>query len=154
MHEVLINKPKVSVITINYNQTEVTIEMLKSMQNLSYPSVEIIVVDNASPTDNPDKIKELFPDILLIKSEKNLGFAGGNNLGIKKATGDFLFFINNDTIVPANIIEPLVDRLVSNPEIGMVSPKIKFHWNPDLIQYAGYTKMNPYTIRNFSIGYH
>lgn len=154
MREVLNNKPIVSVITINYNQSDVTIELLKSMQNMSYPSVEIIVVDNASPTDNPDKIKEAFPEIHLIKSTENLGFAGGNNLGIKKAKGKFLFFINNDTIVPENIIEPLVERLESDPEIGMVSPKIKFHWNPDLIQYAGYTKMNPYTIRNHSIGYH
>lgn len=154
MSEIENKKPKVSVITINYNQSEVTIELLKSMQKLSYPSIEIIVVDNASPSDNPDRIKELFPSVHLIKSKKNLGFAGGNNLGIKEASGDFLFFINNDTIVPENIIEPLVKRLQNNPEIGMVSPKIKFHWNPELIQYAGYTKMNPYTIRNFSIGYH
>lgn len=146
--------PKVSIITINYNQSEVTADFLNSLRKISYPDYEIIVVDNASPTDNPDRLKEDFPEIQLIKSKENLGFAGGNNLGIKKANGKYLFFINNDTIVPVNVLEPLVERLENEPEIGMVSPKIKFHWDPTLIQYAGYTKMNPYTIRNHSIGYH
>lgn len=154
MKETIIKNPLVSIITINYNQLEVTLDLLSSLRKISYREIEIIVVDNASPTDNPDKIKEAYPEIQLIKSKKNLGFAGGNNLGIKQAKGKYLFFINNDTIVPEKIIEPLVKRLENHPEIGMVSPKIKFHWNPDLIQYAGYTKMNPYTIRNFSIGYH
>ncbi len=154
MEEQVYNRPLVSIITINFNQVDVTIDLLKSLRKLSYTSVEIIVVDNASPTEKPDRIKEEFPEIQLIKSPKNLGFAGGNNLGIKASKGEYLFFINNDTIVPENIIEPLVKRLQENPSIGMVSPKIKFHWDTSLIQYAGYTKMNPYTIRNHSIGYH
>ena len=83
-----------------------------------------------------------------------MGFAGGNNLGVNKAKGEYLFFINNDTIVPKGCIGPLVETLRTNPTIGMVSPKIKFHWNPSLIQYAGYTPMNHWTIRNNSIGYH
>jgi hypothetical protein len=146
--------PLVSIITINYNQIEVTMDLLQSLRKISYREIEIIVVDNASPSGNPDELKEAFPEIQLIKSKKNLGFAGGNNLGIRKAKGKYLFFINNDTVVPENIIEPLVDRMENNPKIGMVSPKIKFHWNPNLVQYAGFTKMNPYTIRNNSIGYH
>ncbi len=146
--------PLVSIITINFNQIEVTMDLLRSLREISYPEIEIIVVDNASSVGNSYTIKEAYPEIQLIKSPKNLGFAGGNNLGIRQAKGKYLFFINNDTIVPVNIIEPLVERLENRPEIGMVSPKIKFHWNPELIQYAGYTKMNPYTIRNFSIGYH
>lgn len=146
-------KPLVSIITINYNQSDVTIDLLESLQKVTYPSFEIIVVDNASPSDNPDRIKRSFPQVHLIKSLENLGFAGGNNLGIKASKGEYLFFINNDTIVPENILEPLVERLSRNPQVGMVSPKIKFHWDPGLIQYAGYTKMNPYTVRNHSIGY-
>ncbi|MEM9649102.1 MAG: glycosyltransferase family 2 protein [Bacteroidota bacterium] len=147
-------KPLVSIITINYNESGVTLELLQSIRELSYPNYEVIVVDNASPKDNPDIIKDQFPEVNLIKSKENLGFAGGNNLGLKQAKGDFLLFINNDTIVPENFIEPLVETLEGDETIGMVSPKIKFHWDPSLIQYAGYTPMNRWTIRNNSIGYH
>jgi GT2 family glycosyltransferase len=144
----------VSIISVNYNQNQVTIQFLESLQKLNYPNFEIILVDNASPNANPDLLKQKFPEINLIKSNKNLGFAGGNNLGIKASKGKYLLFVNNDTEVPENFIEPLVGMCESNPNIGMVSPKIKFYWNPELIQYAGYTKMNPFTIRNKSIGYH
>ncbi|UII81017.1 glycosyltransferase family 2 protein [Flagellimonas sp. CMM7] len=144
----------VSIITINYNESEVTLDLLQSIRGLTYPNYEIIVVDNASPKDNPDIIKEKYPEVNLVKSKENLGFAGGNNLGIKQAKGDYLLFINNDTIVPKGFIEPLVETLQEDKTIGMVSPKIKFHWDPTLIQYAGYTPMNHWTIRNNSIGYH
>ncbi|SHG69494.1 glycosyltransferase family 2 protein [Flagellimonas flava] len=147
-------KPLVSIITINYNESGVTLDLLRSIRGLSYPNYEVVVVDNASPEDNPDVIKEQFPEVNLIKSKENLGFAGGNNLGVKQANGDYLLFINNDTIVPENFIEPLVETLEDDETIGMVSPKIKFHWDPSLIQYAGYTPMSHWTIRNNSIGYH
>lgn len=147
-------KPLVSIITINYNESEVTSDLLESIRGLTYPNYEIIVVDNASPNDNPDIIKEKYPEVNLIKSKENLGFAGGNNLGLKQAKGDYLLFINNDTIVPKGFIEPLVETLQEDKTIGMVSPKIKFHWDPTLIQYAGYTPMSHWTIRNNSIGYH
>ncbi|MFI2743098.1 glycosyltransferase family 2 protein [Zhouia sp. PK063] len=146
--------PLVSIITINYNESKVTLALLASLRNLSYQNVEIIVVDNASPNDHPKILKEHYPEITLIESSKNLGFAGGNNLGIKAAKGAYYLFINNDTIVPENFIEPLVNTLEKDPAIGMVSPKIKFHWDESLIQYAGYTPMNHWTIRNHSIGYH
>ncbi len=147
-------EPLVSIITINYNESDVTLDLLQSLRDLSYSNFEIIVVDNASPKDDPDVIKEKYPEITLIKSTENLGFAGGNNLGVKQAKGDYLLFINNDTIVPSDFIGPLVDTLQQDKTIGMVSPKIKFHWDPTLIQYAGYTPMNHWTIRNNSIGYH
>ncbi|GLB51326.1 glycosyl transferase [Neptunitalea chrysea] len=145
--------PLVSIITINYNDSKVTLEMLESLRGLTYPNFETIVVDNASPSDNPKILKETYSEITLIESKKNLGFAGGNNLGVDVAKGDYLLFINNDTIVPAGFIEPLVNTLEQDSTIGMVSPKIKFHWDPSLIQYAGYTPMNHWTIRNNSIGY-
>jgi GT2 family glycosyltransferase len=147
-------KPLVSIITINYNESEVTMDLLQSIRGLTYSKYEVIVVDNASPNDNPDGIKEKYPEVTLIKSKENLGFAGGNNLGVKKAKGDYLLFINNDTIVPNDFIEPLVETLQEDETIGMVSPKIKFHWDSTLIQYAGYTPMSHWTIRNNSIGYH
>lgn len=147
-------QPLVSIITINYDESGVTLDMLESLKGLWYKNIEVIVVDNASPNDNPDIIQETFPEVRLIKSEENLGFAGGNNLGVKEAKGEYLLFINNDTIVPENFIGPLVETLENDLSIGMVSPKIKFHWDASLIQYAGYTPMNHWTIRNNSIGYH
>lgn len=154
MKDNLLKYPLVSVITVNYNQSAVTLEFLKSLSKISYPNVEVIVVDNASPNDNPELISENYPSVQLIKSNVNLGFAGGNNLGIRASKGDYLMFINNDTEVPKGFLEPLVKLLQKDERIGMVSPKIKFHWNKELIQYAGYSKMNSYTIRNSSIGYH
>lgn len=145
-------KPLVSIITINYNESKVTLEMLASLKGLTYPNYEVIVVDNASPSDNPDIIKEIYPNIQLIKSETNLGFAGGNNLGVKAAKGEYLLFVNNDTELPSNFIEPLVNTLANDSTIGMVSPKIKYHWNKELIQYAGYNPMNHWTIRNSAVG--
>ena len=147
-------KPLVSIITVNFNQSEVTLDLLKSLKNITYPNIEIIVVDNASPNDNPDKIKENYPEIQLIKSAKNLGFAGGNNVGVRASKGDYLMFINNDTEVPSGFLEPLVDLLENNEKIGMVSPKIKFFWDPSILQYAGITKMNPITLRNQGLGYY
>jgi GT2 family glycosyltransferase len=145
--------PLVSVITVNYNQSAVTCELLATLQKISYPRVEVIVVDNASPSDNPDRIKELYPDTILIRSSENLGFAGGNNLGIMQAQGKYLFFLNNDTEVLPGVMEPMVELLEKNPGIGAVSPKIKYFDAPDLLQYAGFTRMNPWTVRNKAVGY-
>lgn len=146
-------RPLVSVITVNYNQSQVTFDLLESLRKISYRNIEIIVVDNASPNDHPDQIKNNYPEITFLKSEKNLGFAGGNNLGIEKSTGDYLLFLNNDTEVSVDFLEPLVEFYQSHPDAGMVSPKIRYHHTPEMIQYAGYTAINPYAIRNRSIGY-
>ena len=149
-----INKnPLVSIITVNYNQLAVTIDLLHSLQKITYNNIEIIVVDNNSQTENPDLLKTAFENIILIKSNKNLGFAGGNNLGIKRAKGKYVLFINNDVEVTKDFLEPLVNLFETDKEIGMISPKIRFHHTPDTIQYAGYTPMNKITIRQNLIGY-
>ena len=145
--------PLVTIITVNYNQTGVTCELLESLRHISYPNIEVIVVDNASPDEDPSEMKTRFPEISLIISKKNLGFAGGNNLGILQAKGEYLLFINNDTEVPVDFLEPMIIRLLENPELGMISPKIRFHHSPSIIQFAGYTPLNPYTLRQELIGY-
>lgn len=145
--------PLVSVITVNYNQSGVTLDFLASLRKCTYPNLEIWVVDNASPKDNPDRIKEAYPEVFLEKTAKNLGFAGGNNVAVRKAQGKYLLFINNDTEVEPGFLEPLVELLENNPEIGMVSPKIHFFHTPNTFQYAGFTPLHPITIRNFAIGF-
>ncbi len=145
--------PLVSVITINYNQSEATCEMLESLFRCGYSNLEVIVVDNASPSDNPDIIKERYPKITFIKNPVNGGFANGNNIGIRQAKGDYLFMINNDTAVPAGVIDRLVDALASDSRIGLVCPKVKYFDNKNIIQYAGQTKMSTFGMRTFIIGY-
>jgi GT2 family glycosyltransferase len=93
-----------------------------------------------------------YPDITFIRSEINLGFAGGNNLGIKAAKGDYLFLVNNDTEFTPNLIETLIDTFDKNARVGMVSPKIRYFDHPDMLQYMGYTPMNYFTARNNCIG--
>lgn len=144
-------KPLVSIITVNYNQLDQTIEFVQNIKRHDYKEVEIIVVDNNS-NESPDRLMIDFPEIILIKSRKNLGFAGGNNLGIKAARGKYLFLVNNDVYLQDETIENLVKRLESDPAIGAVSPKIKFFDQPDIIQYAGFNRINRITGRNSAVG--
>ena len=136
--------PLVSIISINYNQSKTTLEFLKSIENITYPNYEVIIVDNASPNDHPEIIKEQYPSVHLVFSKQNLGFAGGNNLGILHSNGDYLLFINNDTEVEPDFLEPLVQAFKEDDTLGLVSPKIIFyhHKQEKLLQYAGGTAVN------------
>jgi GT2 family glycosyltransferase len=145
--------PLVSIISINYDHPEVTCAMLLSLRKITYPHVEIIVLDNASPKDDPAIIKVSFPEIIFIQSEENLGFAGGNNLAIRRAMGKYILLLNNDTEVDPGFLEPLVAKLESDKQLGAVSPKIKFFYSPDTIQYSGQAPINPYTIRSHGFGF-
>jgi GT2 family glycosyltransferase len=146
-------RPLVSIITVNFNQAKVTCELLESIQNSNYRNIEVIVVDNASKIDPTEIIKSSYPETRVITSSENLGFAGGNNLGIAQAKGEFLFFVNNDTVFTPDLISVVLEEFQKDPDIGVVSPKIRFYQHPDVIQYAGYTPINPYTARNSTIGY-
>jgi GT2 family glycosyltransferase len=142
---------RISIITVNFNQPKVTEELLQSIP-ATYANLEIIVIDNGSRADIPTGWQSKYPGVKFIRSEQNFGFAGGNNLGIKAATGDYLFLVNNDTEFTPGLIEKLVEVMDANPVIGMISPKIKYFTDKSLIQYAGYTPMNYFTCRNSCIG--
>ncbi|WP_183559189.1 glycosyltransferase family 2 protein [Mucilaginibacter sp. SP1R1] len=144
---------KVSIITVNFNQPTVTEELLFSIEKTNnYTKIEIIVVDNASKINPIPEWSLKYANIKFIRSEVNLGFAGGNNLGIKEATGDYLFLVNNDTEFTTGLIQKLVNVLDANNNAGMISPMIKYYSDKQLIQYAGYTAMSYYTGRNNCIG--
>jgi GT2 family glycosyltransferase len=145
--------PLVSIITVNYDHPEVTCDLLDSLRHITYPSVEVIVVDNASPEDDPSIIPRSFPEVHFIQSKENLGFAGGNNLGIRIAKGKYVLLLNNDTVVDPGFLEPLVDRFETDPLAGAASPKIKYFQAPDTLQFTGYSPLNPYTIRNKGYGH-
>ena len=143
-----------SIITINYNGLKDTCELIDTLP-LNDETIEVIVVDNASTQDEATELERRYPQVIVIRSDKNLGFAGGNNLGIQAAKGKYLFFINNDTILrpQTSDLRLLIARLESSPKIGMVSPKIRFTWGKQPIQYAGYTPLSKLTLRNKSIGF-
>ena len=142
-----------SIITINYNGLKDTCELIDTLP-LNNETIEVIVVDNASTQDEATELEKRYPLIIVIRSDKNLGFAGGNNLGIKAAHGKYLFFINNDAILPQpSALSLLITRLESSDQIGMVCPKIRFTWGKQPIQYAGYTPLSKITLRNKSIGF-
>ena len=146
------NNPLVSMIILNFNQIKVTCEFIESTKKLTYRNFEIILVDNAS-NENPTKlIQENYPFVKLIVNETNLGFTGGNNVGIEAAKGDYIFVVNNDTEVTENLLEELLKPFGSDPSVGVVSPKIRYFHHPDTLQYAGFTEINPITGRNKSIG--
>jgi GT2 family glycosyltransferase len=144
---------RVTIITVNFNQPQLTELFLNSVaDHNTYPAIEIIVVDNGS-RENPIKSwQSSYPEVRFIRSEKNLGFAGGNNLGIREANAEYLFLVNNDTEFSADLIEKLVAVLDSNPQVGAISPKILYFDEPGIIQYAGFTEMNMNTGRNRCIG--
>lgn len=146
-------KIEISIITINFNGLEDTCALIDSIP-FNDDSLEVIVVDNASKNDEASIIEQRFPLAKVIRSDKNLGFAGGNNLGIKAAQGKYLFFINNDTLFrhQTSDIKHLITRLESSPKIGMVCPKIQFAWGENPIQFAGYTPLSRITMRNHAIG--
>lgn len=142
---------ELSIITINYNGLKDTCALIESIP--FNDKMEVIVVDNASDNQEADQISSRFPHVKVIKSDKNLGFAGGNNLGIKASTGKFIFLINNDTYFEDFNVRALIDRLNNSSDIGIVCPKIRFAWSPKPIQFAGYTPLSNITIRNQAIGF-
>ncbi len=144
--------PLISIITINYNGLSDTCEFLDSVRELNYPNVETIVVDNASKVDPSETINELYPWVILVRSDRNLGFSGGNNLGALQAKGAYLFFVNNDTILSPGILNELRNTFEKEKNIGLISPKIKYADQPELIQFAGFTPVHPITGRNKTIG--
>ncbi len=158
--------PLVSLITVNYNGLHDTCEMIDSFRkHETYPNYEIIVVDNGSLLPEAKEIQKRYgkaentadsPDSPQIKTVQNVnnGFAGGNNAGLKAAEGEYLFFINNDTLIKEPVLHTLVRRLMSDPQRnGGVSPMLKFADSPDTLQYAGFTPLSPITLRNASIGF-
>ena len=142
---------ELSIITVNYNGLKDTCALIDSIT--FNEDMEVIVVDNSSKKNEASVLHEQYPNIKVIRSDKNLGFAGGNNLGIKAAKGKYLYLINNDTIFKEFNPQVLIRRLESSPKIGMVCPKIRFAWGNNPIQFAGYAPLSPITIRNRAIGF-
>ncbi len=134
--------PKVSIIILNWNGLKDTLECLESLQKINYPNHEVIVVDNNSSGDDVNIIKEKFGDYVkeIIISKDNLGFSGGNNLGIKyslKKGTDFILILNNDTIVEPDFLGLLINKFKLDEQAGIVAPLINYYNKPQIIWSAG-----------------
>lgn len=122
---------KVAIVILNWNGKSDTLECLKSLEKLKTTGYQIqtFVVDNGSVDGSADAVKDKYENVNLVKKRENLGFAEGNNVGIKRALNggtDFIVLINNDTIIDRDLISGLVDAFGNHQDIGIVSPKIYF----------------------------
>lgn len=144
-------KGLVSIITVNYNGFKDTCELIESLILYEPYPYEVIVVDNASFNNEAEELRRRYSNVLIISSDINLGFAGGNNLGYLSVKGEYVLFLNNDIIITEPFLEKLVGRLVVE-NVGLVSPKIKYEKNRERIQFAGFTNLSPITLRNRIIG--
>lgn len=121
--------PEVSIIIVSWNAREYLIACLMSLYEDELDGVEIIVVDNGSTDGSAEAVEELFPEVVLIRSDKNLGFASANNVGIRASTGRYICLINSDVVVLDGCVSLLKDYLSSDPQAGLVCPRVL---NPDM----------------------
>jgi len=132
--------PLVFIIVLNWNGKGDTLECLGSLQKLDYSNFETVVVDNGSTDGSEDVIRSSFSSVRVIQTGKNLGYAGGNNVGIRCALehgADYVWLLNNDTTVDSRALTALVETAESDPRIAFVGSKIYFYDRPDVIWCAG-----------------
>lgn len=147
------DQPLISIVTLTWNQTEVTCQFLESTRHLTYKNYEILVCDMGSEIDPTERINAAnYPNTRVLRSEKNLGFTGGNNWGMRQAKGDYIFIVNNDTEVTPELLDVLIQPFFEDPTIGVTCPKIRFYQKPDTIQYAGFNPINVFTGRTTAVG--
>ena len=130
----------VYVILLNWNGWRDTLECLESLSEITHHNTHIIVVDNASEDDSVCNLKKSKTQFDLLQATRNLGFSGGNNLGISMALdrgADYILLLNNDTVVAKNIVDEFLAVAQSSPRIGAVGAKIYYLDTPTLIWYAG-----------------
>ncbi|MGX2039763.1 glycosyltransferase family 2 protein [Methylocaldum sp. MU1018] len=132
--------PKTAIVVLNWNGKADTLACLDSLRQMDYPAHRVIVVDNGSSDDSVAAIREAHPWVHLIENGTNLGFAGGNNVGIRAALRDdaeFMLILNNDTEVAPDFLKALTEEAMRQPQAGVLAPKIYYYDQPDRIWYGG-----------------
>ena len=132
--------PCVATVILNWNNAPDTLACLESVSELRYPNYSVLVVDNGSTDDSVAQISQQFPGIEVLETGVNLGYAGGNNVGIRHALQqgpDYICVLNNDTIVASSFLQALVDEAENSADVGMVGPKMYFFEPPDMVFAAG-----------------
>lgn len=132
--------PLVSIIIVNWNGEDVLKDCFSSLEKISYRNWELIFVDNGSTDGSEELVKKYklkYKNYQLIKNKENLGFAPANNQGVKKAEGEYILLLNNDTKVSAKFLEILIEKMESDEKIGVIQPKIKIMDYPNRLDNAG-----------------
>ena len=132
--------PLVAVVLLNWNRPADTIDCLSSLDELDYPRVHAIVVDNGSTDGSVDRIRAARPDVEIIEAGRNGGFSGGNNLGVRRALevgARYVWLLNNDTIVTPGSLSALVARAEADPRVGIVGSVLHEHDAPERVQSWG-----------------
>jgi GT2 family glycosyltransferase len=132
-------QPHASIIIVNYNKRDDIVRCLRSVLETSEPAFEVVVVDNASTDGSADAVEEEFPGVITIRSETNLGFGGGCNLGVSHASASCLVFLNPDTLVESGWLGPLIKSIDSRPSVGLATSKILMLDEPGRINTCGNT---------------
>lgn len=147
--------PRVTVITLNWNGKEDTLQCVESLQQLNYPNYEIVVVDNGSEDDSVPALRERFPGLTLIETGENLGYARGFNTGLRYAAdagSEYFLILNNDTWIDADALIEMVKVAQDDAQVGFVSGKVYFYDQPDLLQTVG-RSTHPIFVVGGLIGY-
>jgi GT2 family glycosyltransferase len=134
------NPPGVLITILNWNGLQDTLECLESVFKMDYPNFKVLVVDNGSTDNSGEVIRNRYPQVALIENEENLGFTGGNNVGMQYAMKNgfrYVWLLNNDTTVEFDTLSHLVATAESRPKIGLVSPVIYYYDEPHKIQFCG-----------------
>ncbi|MAS35257.1 MAG: glycosyl transferase [Anaerolineaceae bacterium] len=133
-------QPDVSIIVLNYNRREDTLECLRSLQHQTYLYTRVILVDNASTDGTVEAVRSLYPMVEVIETGQNLGFTGGNNVGIQHALddgADYILLLNNDTVVAPDMIEQMVSVMEQDSSVAITGPTIYYYEQPEMIWSAG-----------------
>lgn len=146
--------PLVSIITLNWNQTETTTQFLESTRKLTYKNFEVIVCDMGSATDpGPQIFKGNYPNTRLLQADITLKSSGAAKWAVTQAKGDFILFMNNQTEVTENLVEELLTPLLEDSALGVTCPKIYSYRNKNIIEYAGCKPVNVLTGKSNIVGH-
>ena len=137
-------RPLIYVVILTWNQKDMTCECLDSVLKLDYPNFRVALVDNCSTDGTQEHIRRSYTSVELIENPSNLGYAGGNNVGIEYALAngaEYVFILNNDTDIHADCLTRLADTMEADPSIGVAGATIYYHCKPDTIWFNG-AKLN------------
>ena len=130
-------KSSVSIVIPHWNNVDILSECLESISATNFDNFETIVVDNASSDNSVSWVRSNYPNVKLIENDKNYGYAGGCNIGAEAASGDYLIFLNNDTVQEKDWISNLIKTINSDDKIAAVQPKILNYYDRNVFDYAG-----------------